>query len=91
MRGQAREDVAAMLRADATTREAVVQVPDEDHSTGTSWRAPRPQADAALPPHLTPCTRDEQAEHFAELAAAIADFHVGVALRSTAGRPTEAA
>jgi hypothetical protein len=66
-------------------------VPDEDHSTGTSWRAPRPHSDVVLPPHLTPCTPEEQAEHFAELAAAIGDFHVGVALHAASTGHTRGA
>ncbi|MEU1496095.1 hypothetical protein [Streptomyces sp. NPDC005732] len=37
-------------------------VPDEDHSTGAAWRDPR-----ALPPHMRPCTPEEQAQHVAEL------------------------
>lgn len=58
-------------------------VPDEDHSTGAAWRAPQLQTVAALPSHIPPCTPEEQAEHVADLAAAICGFAVGVALRTS--------
>lgn len=61
-------------------------VPDEDHSTGTAWHAPRPQAPAELPPHITPCTPGQQAQHRAELADAISGFAVGRALHRSSAR-----
>jgi hypothetical protein len=61
-------------------------VPDEDHSTGTAWRAPHAEPAAVLPSHLTPCTPEEQAKHLATLAEGISGFHVGIALRTAAAR-----
>ncbi|OQQ16102.1 hypothetical protein B0675_02105 [Streptomyces sp. M41(2017)] len=55
-------------------------VPDEDHSTGTAWHAPRLHSAVALPEHITPCPPAEQAQHRAELAEAISGFAVGVAI-----------
>lgn len=53
-------------------------VPDEDHSTGSVWRADKHgQAAAGLPPHITPCTPQEQARHWAELCEAISGYVVG--------------
>jgi hypothetical protein len=66
-------------------------VPDEDHSTGTAWRAPHLVPAAVLPSHVTPCTPEEQAEHLATLAEGIAGFHVGLALQTAVGRVRDAA
>lgn len=56
-------------------------VPDEDHSTGTAWHAPRLPLAAVLPEHITPCPPAEQAQHLAVLAEAVSGFAVGVAIR----------
>jgi hypothetical protein len=58
-------------------------VPDEDHSTGTAWRAPHAEPPV---PVATPCTPEEQAEHWATLAEAISGFRVGVALKTSTAR-----
>lgn len=60
-------------------------VPDEDHSTGAAWHAPQLTA-AVLPPHITPCPPEQQAEHLAQLAEAVSGFAVGVAIRRHCGR-----
>lgn len=65
---------------------APVPVPDEDHSTGTAWRTPHLEPTAVLPPHLTPCTAEEQAQHLATLAEGISGFHVGIALQANSKR-----
>jgi hypothetical protein len=48
----------------------------EDVPTG-SFGGSRPP----LPAHITPCTPDEQARHYADLADALCSFRVGDALR----------
>lgn len=54
-----------------TTTPELLPVPDEDHSNGAAWRAPRP---AGLPDHIRPWTPAEQAEHMADLAEAISGW-----------------
>ncbi|WP_406365215.1 hypothetical protein [Streptomyces sp. NBC_00645] len=56
-------------------------VPDEDHSTGTAWRAPHIYTPIVLPPHITPCTPDEQARHYAALSKALSGLSVRELLR----------
>jgi hypothetical protein len=51
-------------------------VPAEDIPNGR-FGGPRP----VLPDHITPCTPEEQAAHFLELAEALSGFVVGDALR----------
>ncbi|MGW6210982.1 hypothetical protein [Streptomyces sp. NPDC055109] len=56
-------------------------VPDEDHSTGAAWRAPRIFTPIVLPSHITPCTPDEQTRHYMALSEAISGLSVGDLLR----------
>jgi hypothetical protein len=44
---------------------------------------PRPE----LPSHITPCTPEEQAAHFTELAEAVSSFAVGAAIHRYALAP----
>jgi hypothetical protein len=61
-------------------------VPDEDHSTGTAWRAPHAEPAVSVSAQATPCTIEEQVEHLATLAEAISGFRVGVALKTSTAR-----
>lgn len=51
-------------------------VPAEDVPDGTFGHARN-----RLPDHMTPCTLEEQARHFADLDRAVARFDVGAAIR----------
>ena len=53
------------------------EVPDEDHSTGSYWRAPKLRPTPELPPRYRPCTPEEQAQHWADLGEAISGYVVG--------------
>ncbi|RSR98061.1 hypothetical protein EF913_28440 [Streptomyces sp. WAC04189] len=69
-----------------TSAEAPAGVPEEDHSTGTAWRAPAPEPRPATDgPGPRPWTPEEQAQHWADLAEAIDGYVVGRPLRAEDG------
>ncbi|MEU9661883.1 hypothetical protein [Streptomyces chartreusis] len=53
------------------------QVPTEDHSTGTYWRAPEARPAPEFPPSYRPCTPAEQAAHMAALTEGLSGYVVG--------------